>query len=280
MDGPITRARKIRRRIREYRKEARRHRQTDSYLISYPKAGRTWLRLMLGLLIDDHFGLRAPDPTDLRAMTMGLADVPTIRIAHDDHPDFKRVEDIHIRKSRYRRKAVVLLVRDPRDVMISEYFQKAKRDHGHETFDLSLEQFVDDPPVGGLPSIIRFYNVWADQRTVPRRFLLVRYEDLHADTVGELRRVAEFLRLPDMPDDQLRRVVAACSFEQMRHIEDTGAIETVRLRPGSRDDPESFKTRRGIVGGFPDYLDEDRVRQVTRTVETELSPFYGYPISS
>lgn len=32
----------------------------DTYIVSYPKAGRTWLRMLLGYLINKHYGLNLP----------------------------------------------------------------------------------------------------------------------------------------------------------------------------------------------------------------------------
>jgi hypothetical protein len=50
-----------------------------------------------------------------------------------------------------------------------------------------------------------------------------------------------------------------------------------RLRPGSLDDEESFKTRRGKVGGFADYLSPEDVAFVEEKVRGELDPLFGYP---
>jgi hypothetical protein len=69
---------------------------------------------------------------------------------------------------------VILLVRDLHDTVVSSCLNW---------------------PCGSLASMLRYYNVWAAQRTVPREFKLVRYEDMHADAPGELRRVHAFLGL-------------------------------------------------------------------------------------
>ena len=69
------------------------------------------------------------------------------------------------------------MVRDPRDVLVSSYFQKKKRRNKYngELFDYVHEE------VGSLESLLRFYNIWARNRHIPKDFLLVRYEDMHED---------------------------------------------------------------------------------------------------
>lgn len=41
----------------------------------------------------------------------------------------------------------------------------------------------------------------------------------------------------------------------------------IRLSPGDRRDPESFKTRRGIVGGWRDYFSSSDVRHAAELLE-------------
>jgi hypothetical protein len=47
------------------------------------------------------------------------------------------------------------------------------------------------------------------------------------------------------------------------------------LSPGNVDDPESYKTRRGVVGGFKDYLNAGDILYVERAI-ARLDRRYGY----
>ena len=47
-------------------------------------------------------------------------------------------------------------------------------------------------PSAASATLLRFYDVWASRLDAPRASLVVRYEDLHADPAGELRRVLAF----------------------------------------------------------------------------------------
>jgi hypothetical protein len=47
------------------------------------------------------------------------------------------------------------------------------------------------------------------------------------------------------------------------------------LSPGNVDDPESYKTRRGVVVGFRDYLSADDMRYIDQAI-ARLDKRYGY----
>ncbi|HHH45325.1 MAG TPA: sulfotransferase domain-containing protein, partial [Gammaproteobacteria bacterium] len=48
-----------------------------------------------------------------------------------------------------------------------------------------------------------------------------------------------------------------------------------RVKSGDPKNPDSFKTRRGKVGGYRDYFDDAQVVAVDRLVEG-LDPVFGY----
>ena len=52
-------------------------------------------------------------------------------------------------------------------------------------------------------------------------------------------------------------------------------LNTEALRPKDAADPDSYKVRRGKVGGFADYLAASDIEYLNRIVAT-LDPRYGY----
>lgn len=246
----------------------------DVYLLSYPKSGRTWLRLMLGKVLALRFGLENVDLLELYHLTLSLPGVPRIKAVHDESPHLKTVDELPVSKTRYRDEKVILLVRDPRDVMVSCYFEEIKR---QKRYQGSLSSFIRDERFG-VDGLIHWMNVWSENRSVPSDFLLVRYEDMHADTEGELRRVVEFLGLDGIRDAIIRQAVEFSSFGNMRRMESEDALGSARLRPGDPDDPESFKVRRGQVGGYVDYLDAEDVEHLDAKIEAQLADCFGYAV--
>jgi len=261
------------------------HRNTDVYLLSYPKCGRTWLRLMVGRAISLHFAL--PEEEDilfLRTNRRLHAGVPRITVVHDDHPMLKTPQELEQSKERYRNKKVIFLVRDPRDVIVSSYFEMMKRselfgENPHEerkaVFQGSLSEFICMRQ-GGFDTILEYYNIWARNRGVPRGFLLVRYEDMKEDPRRELRRVLGFVDLSVIPDEIINQAVEYASFENMRKMEAEGRFHSGILKPADQADRESYKTRRGRVRGYLEYLSEQEVQWLNQKMQTTLSPFYGY----
>jgi alcohol sulfotransferase len=104
---------------------------------------------------------------------------------------------------------------------------------------------------------------------------VIRYEDLRADTPRELRRLATFLELA--PSDAIvDAVVEYAAFENMKQREAERVSDSDRLRATDVSNPDSFKTRRGKVGGWSDYFDDAQCAEIDRVVETTLHPSYGY----
>ena len=261
------------------------HRRTDAYLVSYPKCGRTWLRLMMGRAIARHFLL--PENEDIlfiRWKKRPHPAVPMIRVEHEDHPMFKAPGELETSKAHFRDKKVIFLARDPRDVIVSSYFERSKRtqifgenpyEKRQAVFEGSLSEFINQP-IGGFDTLLCYYNIWADNRSLPAGFLLVRYEDLKADPQRELRRVLNFLGLQIISDDTLAEAVEYASFENMRKMESSGKFQSGMLSPGSQDDQDSYKTRKGQIKGYINYLNEKEIQDLNHKLATNLSNFFGY----
>ena len=64
-------------------------RRAPFVLISYPKSGRTWLRLMLGKALRDHFDLKLAKQGDLLSIqkfTKIDRRIPRLELSHDGSP--------------------------------------------------------------------------------------------------------------------------------------------------------------------------------------------------
>lgn len=247
-------------------------RTADVFLISFPKCGRTWLTLMIGRSIEQHFGLKNANLLELHQLSPMRPEIPRIVVTHDDRPQWKLADEVERSKSRYRDKKVILLVRDPRDVIVSSYFQKKKR---KRAYTKTLSEYLHEP-IGGFDSLLRFYDVWSKNRMVPKDFLLVRYEDMHAAPQLQLRRVLDFVGLSAISEATVASAVDYCSFENMRRMEESDQHQSHKLRPKDQADEESYKTRKGRVGGFREHLTESELEFLSRRMEESVSELYGY----
>lgn len=244
-----------------------------TYVISFPKCGRTWLRLMLGHYLAHHYGIETSDylmVSNLRGHPL----LPRLAIKHDDKPYKRRPQELDRDKSQYRYDRVLFLCRDPRDVLVSHYYSLRHRATSYH-YEGSLRDYVYEEQ-GSLASIVAYYNLWAAARSQPRAFLGLRYEDLVADPRESLRRALTFLGIEGIEDERLAASVSFAAFDNMRQLEVTDAFGSKTLRPGDPADPSSYKTRKGIVGDHLTALDQPELDYVNAVIERELDPFFGY----
>lgn len=246
--------------------------RSRAVLASYPKSGRTWFRFVLANYLDDALGLGVGvdlhsmfavlpnlDRDPMRGLPAfrfpGRPDVPLVPVSH--HP---------YRRSLFRgRSPVILMVRDPRDVMVSAYFHATRHKH---RFAGDIASFLSDPNQG-VPGLVRYLNGWAaglDRHRHPR--LVLSYERLTADPEAATTRALAFLGCPADPG-AVRRAVAASRFEAMRERE---LAEGIPAHEYDRGDGESLRMRRGKVAGFADYLGPADVAALEAAIAAGLTP--------
>jgi hypothetical protein len=260
----------------------------DVYLLSYPKCGRTWVTLQIGRAISQHYGLELPNLLKLGSFGEQIPEVPHIRLTHDDQPHRKRAHELSASREKLAGKKVILLVRDPRDVIVSYYHHKSRREplrdfwwfqgkrkQTHSRFQGTLAEFLE-VEIGGFDTLLRYYNIWEQARHTPAEFLLLRYEDMQTDPAAQLRRVLDFMGLAAISDAEVKEAVEYASFHNMRKIESGEEAKSFKLKAGDVSDPNSYKVRRGKVGGYRDDLTSTQIAQLERKMAASLSPFFGY----
>lgn len=261
------------------------HRNTDAYLISYPKCGRTWLRLMIGRAFVCHFGLpESEEILFLRSNRRFHPALPRITVIHEDWPMLKAPEELETSKARFRDKLVIFLARDPRDVIVSSYFEMKNRsrlfgenpyEERQAVFDGSLPEFIHRRE-GGFETILKYYNIWAQNRSIPKGFLLLRYEDMKTNPPEELRRALDFLGQEAISDETIAEAVAYASFDNMRKMEAEGRFQGSMMKPADRDNQETYKTRKGKTQGYIDYLSPGEIDELNQAMRTGLADYFGY----
>lgn len=241
----------------------------DAYLVSYPKSGRTWLRYLLSLYLARTYDLGF-EP-DLRStfkvlpnfdldMERGLPstealatkNLPLIAVSHRDY-----------RADLFAGKKTVMLVRDPRDVLVSSYFHQTKHKH---RFEGDIAAFLEDETYGAV-AIAEYHNGWA-AGLVNREALTTSYEELSEDTHGVVRSILHFLGIA-VDEVALDVAVAKAQFDKMRKKEKKTGI------PGheyNREDADASRVRRGKVAGYTDYLGPAEDARVQELFDEYLTP--------
>jgi hypothetical protein len=250
-------------------------RKADYIIVSYPKCGRTWLRAMLSGYYVKRYGLAADTLLDFANLHYLNREIPRIFLTHDVINNVQNrivpPEAISTDKSAYYRRNIVYLARDPRDVVVSMYFQRTRRD---KNYTGNLQDFIHND-IDGLNTILRFYNVWADSFSHIEKLLLLKYEEMRADPLDTLVKLFEFMgHTPDC--EIIRHAIDACSFERMKKMERDNQFSRSWLKAEDVNDDESFKVRRGKIGGYTDYLNAEEITIIEDMIKTRLSPVFGY----
>ena len=224
----------------------------DTFLVSYPKSGNTWVRFLLANLL--HPGetvgfaninrlLPAPGVSSKRF----LRKLPRPRILKSHEPF-----DVRFRK-------VIYLIRDPRDVVVSEYHFNLKKRYIDSA--VSLEEFVKRFIAGetaGYGSWWEHAASWIAARQGNPAFLLVRYEDLLADPIGRTGKIAEFLGI-QATQERLQSAVERSSADRMRKLEQEQARQWKATRNTRQDKPFVGKA---AAGGWKSMLSESCVARI------------------
>ncbi len=241
----------------------------DTFLVSYPKSGNTWVRFLLANLIhpNENVGfaninrlLPAPGVLSKRF----LRKLPRPRILKSHEPF-----DVRFRK-------VIYLVRDPRDVAVSEYHFDLKKRYIEP--DVTLEQFVKRFIAGETSSYGSWWehaNSWIATRHGDPGFLLVRYEDLLSDSIGETTKIAEFLGI-QATTERLQAAVERSSADRMRKLEKQQADQWTGTKNTRKEIPF---VRAAKSGGWKETLPAHSVAEI-EVAWAPLLKFLGYPLQT
>ncbi|MDJ0943909.1 MAG: sulfotransferase domain-containing protein [Kiloniellales bacterium] len=269
------------------REEYRKLRLADCVFVSWGKSGRTWLRLMVSRFYQTRHGLTDSSFLEFDNLNAQNPDIPKIFFTHGNYlRDYTSRWDS---LSDFYDKKTVLLVRDPRDVAVSQYFQwKYRMDppkkelnayppHGDE---VSIFDFVMNHDAG-LRRIVEFCNLWAKELPKMSSVLVVRYEDMRKDPEAVLGEILAFMGTAGL-SDEIKEAVSFAAFENMKTLEEKKLFRFSgnRLLPGDRGNPNSYKVRRAKVGGYRDYFDDAQVEALDRFVEENLAGIFGYTEAS
>ncbi len=185
-------------------------RPDDTFVVSYPKSGSTWMRFLLANLL---FRSKAnflimerliPDIYISSKKDLSARPSPRFLKSHEYFdPSYMRV---------------IYIVRDPRDVACSYWHHQKK--FGRIQSNTSFEAFVDSFLTG-----VDLFGTWSEHvgswlgaREGDESFLLVKYEDLHQATRRVLEQVLEHVGL-DFKQAEIERAISDSEFSRLQELE-------------------------------------------------------------
>ena len=266
------------------REEYRKLQLADWVLMSWGKSGRTWFRVMLSRFYQIKHGLSQRQLLGFDNLHRHNPAIPRVLFSHNNYmrdylKDWSTL-------NHFRWKKIVLLVRDPRDVAVSQFFQWKHRMRPHKKLlneypaheqEVSVFEFVTNPKVG-VPRIIDFFNGWSRGLSEMREhILLIRYEDMRENPGAVMKQVFDFVGTPGT-EEEIAQAVEFASYDNMRKLEESRFFRAsgARVKPGDKKNPDSFKVRRAKVGGYRDYFNDAQVAIIDALVNEGLDPLFGY----
>jgi hypothetical protein len=236
----------------------------DVFLASYPRSGQFWLRFQLVELLTGESG--EFDNVDKVAPKVGVhRKVPPIL------PEGGRLIQTHERYRKQYNKAIYL-VRDFRDVVLSEFLQSraARLPLYTDNFDTYLLASLRGKVQGFGPWHDHVHS-WLDSPLEKRgNLLVVKFEDIRRNPKDILSQILEFLRVSADPK-VVRNVIANNCLERMRAKEDKRTLYKSNTE-------EDRHVHGGVVRGWRQKLTSAQIQLIHQYTGKALARV-GYPVA-
>lgn len=221
--------------------------QNDVFIASYPRSGSTWLRFLL-------YETLTGDSSGFNDVNRVLADMGRQSAAPGLLPGSGRLLKTHeVYRPQYTK--AIYLVRDARDVAISEYAYETSLGRFSGDFDAFVAAFSRGR--------VNPYGAWYDHvdswlaspLASNGNLLLIRFEEMRRDAEVTLSRTVKFLGVEVEPE-VIRKAIANNNVQRMQAKEDRAP----QVEHGSNG-RERF-IRSGSVGDWRKKLTERQARLI------------------
>ena len=221
-----------------------RHQRYDGILVTMHQAGSHWVWYMLSLILARLHDLPPPSHIGDKSIVGSpkFRHIPRILHTHCS-PHYLLRSRTFFRWLHFPRH--LLLVRDIRDASVSHYERRKSRYNvDFSTYlrgDARGKKYRDD-----IWMRIRFLNGWgAVVERQPEQVAVLKYEDLKADTRGQVAWVCDHFNIRGTTPDLLDEVVAAAAKAEMAKRLKPGKTNTaIRMDPRPADEWYSDADRR------------------------------------
>jgi hypothetical protein len=250
-----------------------RHRQitpADVFLGSYPRSGSTWVRFTV-------YEALTGKPSDFATVNESFRVVGEHREAPGLLARNGRFIGTHERyRPKYHR--AIYLIRDVRDVALSQFARECEKGIAPPTFDDYIIDLLKGRKRHGAWQ--DHVLSWLDSDLSSENLLVMHFEDIHANPDIAFGKIMEFLGA-SRDSAALHTAIFNNSVGEMRSKEDRlNAMTTERIikRPVRRSKDEDGRfVRKGLVGGWRARFTDDQKELVKRYAGEALRRT-GYPL--
>ena len=224
--------------------------ESDIYLVSYPKSGNTWMRYLLAYAVWPD--IDKPDLEDMAKLIPSYGLEHDIKSMLDPNSPCNKLEHRIIKEhfpynnvAKKYVKNVIYLCRDGRDAMVSFwYFINQVRGT-----NIKFDDFIMQSAAYPYGPWHEHVQQWLD---APVNKLVIRYEDLLKNPVIYLKRVLDFVKL-ERDELILNQAVERSSIASMMEIEKSKGFKLDMLK-------NVDFVRKGETGAWKILFDNDTLR--------------------
>jgi hypothetical protein len=147
---------------------------------------------------------------------------------------------------------MILLHREVKDNVVSNYFQTIYR----VGFSFEFSDFIRDP-VHGVEKLIRFNLFWKNFNRCAKN-TIIAYEDFHTAPAQALQKIADHFSLTSS-EQEIEQSIKFAAFAEMQSREKNQVGWQYYYKYTKLNNPESFKCRKGKVGGYINYMSPEDI---------------------
>lgn len=235
----------------------------DTFIVSYPRSGNTWMRFIIGELIHKHEinfqNLEKLVPDIYRCTNRQLKSVQQPRYIKSHEPYDPRYPK------------VVYILRDPRDVAISFYNWQIKYNRTTKTFEQFIDDFVTNRTrFSGWGNHVQSW--YKNRALIPGGIIFIRYEDMQENPRGQMEELSKFLGC-NIANETISGILNHNSFISMQEKEERAA--DTGMFTGSRQDIKFI--RRGMIGQWKNELSPDQNQRFIDSFD-EIARIFDYDL--
>ncbi|KAM3269280.1 cytosolic sulfotransferase 12-like [Capsicum chacoense] len=257
---------------------------SDIILVTNPKAGTTWLKSLLFVLVNrkEHPIFNQNHPLFVKT-PHDLIPFLELDLYHDgevfDFSSFTspRLLSTHLpfaslpKSVQDSRTKLVYLCRNPKDTFISMW-HFANRLRLHQKDTISIEEMFDFfckgvNPYG--PFWNHVLDYWKQSIEKPNKVLFLMYEEIKAQPTLQLKRLAEFVECPFSVEEEksgmLDEILRMCSFENLSNLK----VNT-NGKSSLSGAPNRMFFRKGEVGDWKNYFTIKMNEKLNHVIEQKF----------
>lgn len=250
----------------------------QSYFISYPKSGRTWIRVLYGMYLIKLLNIKI-DQSNIETEIFDMSSVQFIKnktvppnlIQHWTHDVHKFTLFDHIiqNSENYQNTKIIVMRRNIKDTLISDYYHNKYRSEILKKLfsDISLEEYIR-LPIFGIDWILHYYTKLESVLAhIPKHnILIINYENCITDINSEFKKILNFLNI-SINEECLSQSIKFSSFDNLHFLEKNGHFSGIQLKLVDPLEKNSFKVRCGKVNQYKTELSETCIKYIDGLID-------------